>query len=190
MGRFKGAKGEDGDSALGAAGLLLSARGGLAPPSSLLGPSAPLVSGVALLMLEFSSWPGVEDRPLEGVSVGSRGRVGEVGVFLPEETGGPELVGGVRGDPGRPRPPRGPCSMDRLHWLSTSSFMFDINPRAVGSKPPIAPGIRGCLRGPPRPGKLAGPPKKWNSEIPETRCRSLEFGAEFDSSEEKSAWDL
>ena len=175
MGRDKGGRGGEGDSGL-CSGLLLSARGGLAPPSSsLLGPSAPLVTGVVRLMLEFSSCPGVEDRPLEGVSeTGSRGRVGEVGVFLPEETGGPELVGGVRGDPGRPRPPRGPCSMDRLHWLSTSSFMLDINPRAVGSKPPIAPGIRGCLRGPPNPGKLAGPPRrKWNSEIPDTLQKSI-----------------
>ena len=162
--------GRMGDSALGG-GLLLSARGGLAPPSSLLGPSAPLVRGVARLILEFSSPPGVEERPLEGGSMGSRGRVGEVGVFLPEETGGPELVGGVKGAPGRPRPPKGPCSMDLRHWLSTSSFMF-MSPRAAGSKPPMPAGMRGCRRGPPKPGKPAGPPKKRDEFIPETTLHS------------------
>ena len=146
-----------GDSGFG--GLLLSARGGLAPPSSDLGPSAPLVIGVDRLTLEFSSWPPGVERPLEGGSC-----IGEVGVFLPEDIGGPELVGGVRGAEGRPRPPRGPCSIDLLHWLSTSSFMLPISPRAAGSNPGT-PGIKGCLKGPPSPGKLAGPPMKKKQNI-------------------------
>lgn len=65
----------------------------------------------------------------------------------------PELVGGVKGAPGKPNPPRGPCSSDRFHCASISS----LNPSAAGSNAPAGPGNSGCLKGPPRPGKLAGP---------------------------------
>ena len=50
--------------------------------------------------------------------MGSPGDEGGGGDFLPLEaadTGTPKLVGGVKGAPGRPRPPRGPCSSDLLH---------------------------------------------------------------------------
>jgi hypothetical protein len=80
------------------------------------------------------------------------------GDFFPLEadTGTPRLVGGVRGAPGRPKPPSGPCSMDLLHCANISSFMME---RAAGSRAPAeAPGNKGCLKGPPSPGKLVGPP--------------------------------
>ena len=69
-----------------------------------------------------------------------------------EGAGPPELVGGVKGAPGRPSPPKGPCSMDLLHWASMSSFMS----KAAGSRGPVAPGNKGCLKGPASPGKLGG----------------------------------
>ena len=80
------------------------------------------------------------------------------GDFFPLEvdTGTPRLVGGVKGAPGRPRPPSGPCSMDLRHCANISSFMME---RAAGSRAPVeAPGNKGCLKGPPSPGKLVGPP--------------------------------